>query len=137
SDGDKREFFQGELHYNKNIGNHNFGGVFRYEQSSKVFTQNIGSDLKNGIARRNQGIAGRVNYNFKARYYIDFNFGYTGSENFHKDYRFGFFPAISGAWNIGEEPLLKDVRWIDMFKVRYSYGKTGNDNLGDIRFPYL
>jgi len=137
SEGDKREFFEWELHYNKNIEKHNFGGVLKYTQSSKVFTQNIGDDLKNGIARRNQGIAGRVNYNFKSRYYIDFNFGYTGSENFHKDYRFGFFPAISGAWNIGEEPLLKDVRWIDMFKVRYSYGKTGNDNLGDIRFPYL
>jgi len=137
SNGDKREFFEWELHYDKNIEDHNFGGVLKYNQSSKVFTQNIGADLKNGIARRNQGIAGRVNYNWKSRYYIDFNFGYNGSENFHKDYRFGFFPAISGAWNIGEEPILKDVNWINMFKVRYSYGKTGNDNLGDIRFPYL
>lgn len=137
SDGDKREFFEWETHYNNNIGDHNFGAMVKYSQASKVFTQNIGSDLKNGIARRNQGFAGRVNYNWKSRYYVDFNFGYTGSENFHKDYRFGFFPAISGAWNIGEEPIVKKLGWVDMFKVRYSYGKTGNDNLGDIRFPYL
>jgi len=137
SDGDKREFFEWEMHYDRNIALHNFGGVFKYTQASKVFTQNIGTDLKNGIARRNQGLAGRVNYNYNSRYYVDFNFGYTGSENFHKDYRFGFFPAISGAWNIGEEPIIKKLGWVDMFKVRYSYGKTGNDNLGDIRFPYL
>lgn len=137
SDGDKREFFEWETHYNNSIGSHNFGGVLKYSQASKVFTQNIGTDLKNGIARRNQGIAGRANYNWNYRYFIDFNFGYTGSENFYKDNRFGFFPAISGAWNIGEEPILKNVKWIDMLKVRYSYGKTGNDNLGDIRFPYL
>lgn len=137
SDGEKREFFEWETHYNNNIGAHNFGAVIKYTQASKVFTQNIGTDLKNGIARRNQGFAGRANYNWNSRYYVDFNFGYTGSENFHKDYRFGFFPAISGAWNIGEEAIVKKLGWINMLKVRYSYGKTGNDNMGDIRFPYL
>src|SRR5699024_7167951 len=99
SDGDKREFFEWDLHYNRGFGAHQVGGVIKYTQSSKVFTQNIGTDLKNGIARRNQGIAGRANYNWNYRYFIDFNFGYTGSENFHKDHRFGFFPAVSGAWN--------------------------------------
>lgn len=55
-----------------------------------------------------------------------------------KDNRFGFFPAISGAWNVAEESIVKDnLKWVNMFKIRYSYGKTGNDNLGDTRFPYL
>lgn len=143
SDGERRDFFEWDLYYDKNLGNHHFGAVAKYSQSSKVFTQNLGGDLKNGIARRNQGLAGRANYNWNYRYFIDFNFGYTGSENFHRDYRFGFFPAISGAWNIGEEPIIKNLGWVNMFKIRYSYGKTGNDNLGkdnagnDIRFPYL
>lgn len=52
-----------------------------------------------------------------------FNFGYTGSENFHKDHRFGFFPAVSGAWNIAEETFMKGLTWLNMFKVRYSWGK--------------
>lgn len=143
SDGERRDFFEWDLYYDKQIGNHQFGAVAKYNQSSKVSTQNIGTELRNGISRRNQGFAGRVNYNWNYRYFVDFNFGYTGSENFHKDYRFGFFPAISGAWNIGEESLIKKLGWVNMFKIRYSYGKTGNDNLGknadgiDIRFPYL
>lgn len=138
SEGDKREFFEWDLVYDRGIGNHHFGGVAKYTQGAKVFTQNIGEDLKNGIARRNQGLAGRVHYNWNSRYFIDFNFGYTGSENFHADNRFGFFPAISGAWNVAEEPFLKDVEWVNMLKIRYSHGKTGNDNLGnDVRFPYL
>lgn len=91
SDGERRDFFEWDLYYNKEIGSHQFGAVAKYTQASKVSTQNIGSDLKNGIARRNQGLAGRVSYNWKYRYFLDFNFGYTGSENFHKDYRFGFF----------------------------------------------
>ena len=141
SSGDRREFFEWEFHYDRGFGNHHVGGTLKYTQASKVFTQGIGSDLKNGIPRRNQGLAGRVNYNWAYRYFIDFNFGYNGSENFHKDYRFGFFPAISGAWNIAEESFLKKAKWINMLKVRYSYGKTGNDKLqengNDIRFPYL
>ncbi len=139
SSGDRREFFEWELHYDRGFKLHHVGGVLKYTQSSKVSTQGIGSDIKNGIARRNQGLAGRVNYNWNYRYFIDFNFGYTGSENFHKDYRFGFFPAVSGAWNVAEEPFVKKIagKWLNMFKVRYSYGRTGNDNLGNDRFPYL
>ena len=141
SNGDRREFFEWELHYDRGFGNHHAGGTLKYTQSSKVFTQGLGTDLKNGIARRNQGLAGRVNYNWAYRYFIDFNFGYNGSENFHKDYRFGFFPAVSGAWNIAEESFLKKSKWINMLKIRYSWGRTGNDRLqengNDIRFPYL
>ena len=140
SDGDRREFFEWELHYDRGFKAHHVGGTLKYTQNSKVFTQGIGTDLKNGMARRNQGLAGRVNYNWNSRYFIDFNFGYTGSENFHKDYRWGFFPAVSGAWNVAEEPFIKNRlgEWINMFKIRYSWGKTGNDNLGNnIRFPYL
>jgi len=140
--GKRNEFFEWELRYNHGFNNHNVGGVLKYTQSAKTQTVNVGDDLKNGMARRNQGLAGRVHYNYASRYFLDFNFGYTGSENYHKDNRFGFFPAVSGAWNIGGEPLFKDMNWIDMFKVRYSWGKAGNDNFkdssgNDIRFPYL
>lgn len=141
SNGSRRDFLEWDLLYNNNVGRHNFGGVVRYIQSSEVFTQGLGTDLKNGIARRIQGISGRVNYSFGTRYFADFNFGYTGSENFHKDNRFGFFPAASVAWNIGEEAFLKDAEWVNMLKIRYSHGRTGNDRMGPsnnpIRFPYL
>ena len=138
SDGLRNEFFEAELHYSRGFKHHHLGGTLKYNQSSKIKTVGLGDDLKQGIARRNQGLAGRIAYNWNYRYFIDFNFGYTGSENFAAGHRFGFFPAISGAWNIAEESLIKKhLKWMNMFKIRYSYGKVGNDNLGNTRFPYL
>ena len=138
SDGLRNEFFEAELHYSRGFKHHHLGGTLKYNQSSKIKTVGLGDDLKQGIARRNQGLAGRFTYNWNYRYFIDFNFGYTGSENFAAGHRFGFFPAISGAWNIAEESLIKKhLKWMKMFKIRYSYGKVGNDNLGNTRFPYL
>ena len=138
SDGLRNEFFEAELHYSRGFKHHHLGGTLKYNQSSKIKTVGLGDDLKQGIARRNQGLAGRFTYNWNYRYFIDFNFGYTGSENFAAGHRFGFFPAISGAWNIAEESFIKKhLKWMNMFKIRYSYGKVGNDNLGNTRFPYL
>ena len=138
SDGLRNEFFEAELHYSRGFKHHHLGGTLKYNQSSKIKTVGLGDDLKQGIARRNQGLAGRFTYNWNYRYFIDFNFGYTGSENFAAGHRLGFFPAISGAWNIAEESLIKKhLKWMNMFKIRYSYGKVGNDNLGNTRFPYL
>ena len=138
SDGLSNEFIEAELHYSRGFKHHHLGGTLKYNQSSKIKTVGLGDDLKQGIARRNQGLAGRFTYNWNYRYFIDFNFGYTGSENFAAGHRFGFFPAISGAWNIAEESLIKKhLKWMNMFKIRYSYGKVGNDNLGNTRFPYL
>ena len=138
SDGLRNEFFEAELHYSRGFKHHHLGGTLKYNQSSKIKTVGLGDDLKQGIARRNQGLAGRFTYNWNYRYFINFNFGYTGSENFAAGHRFGFFPAISGAWNIAEESLIKKhLKWMNMFKIRYSYGKVGNDNLGNTRFPYL
>lgn len=135
--GDRREFFEAELHYNRAFGDHHVNTTVKYNQDSKIQTYNIGTDLKNSIPYRHQGLAGRFTYDWKYRYYLNFNFGYTGSENFASGNQFGFFPAMSTAWNIAEEPVIKErFKWLDMFKIRYSWGKVGNDNVGT-RFPYL
>lgn len=136
--GDRNEFFEAILQYDRSVKAHHFGATLKYNQDSKVQTVNLGDDIKNGVARRHQGVAGRVSYNWNYRYFADFNFGYNGSENFATGHQFGFFPAFSVAWNIAEEPIIKKhLKWMNMFKLRYSYGKVGNDNFGDIRFPYL
>lgn len=73
-----------------------------------------------GIDRRHQGLSGRFTYGWKYRYFVDFNFGYNGSENFATGHQFGFFPAYSVAWNMAEESFIKEKSpWINMFKVRY------------------
>lgn len=137
SSGSRYEYLEAELHYNRGFKDHNIGATLKYNQNSSISTVGIGGDIINGIARRNQGLAGRISYNWKNRYFADFNFGYNGSENFAKGHQFGFFPAMSAAWNVAEEGFIRNnAKWINMFKIRYSYGKVGNDNLGS-RFPYL
>lgn len=135
--GSRRTFLDLLLSYNRGFGKNNVGANLKYTYDSNVQTQNIGDDIKNSVARRNIAFAGQVSYNWDTRYFVDFNFGYNGSENFADGHRWGFFPAASAAWNLKREIFLRDLTWLDMFKVRYSYGKVGNDNMGGVRFPYL
>ena len=142
AEGNRNEIFEAELHYNRGFKEHHVGGILKFNQDSKVFTVGTGEDLKKGIARRHLGLAGRVSYNWNYRYFADFNFGYNGSENFADGHRFGFFPAVSVAWNVAEEPIIKkNFKWMNMFKIRYSFGKVGNDVLkignDQYRYPYL
>jgi len=77
----------------------------------------------------------RTTYNYAMKYFIEFNGAYNGSERFGPDYRFAFFPSLSGGWNIGEENFIKNLDFIDMFKVRASWGRIGDDNI-NARFLY-
>lgn len=136
STGERKEYLEAELHYNRSFSDHLIGGVLKYTQD-KIINTTSNSDVIQGIDRRHQELAGRFTYGWKYRYFVDFNFGYNGSENFAPNHQFGFFPAYSAAWNIAEEPIVKKhLKWMNMFKLRYSYGKVGNDTMND-RFPYL
>lgn len=135
--GSRKEFLEAEIHYERAFGDHRVSGVLKYSQDKNIDTSHYGEDIIKGIERRHQGLAGRFTYGWKYRYFFDFNFGYNGSENFAKGHQFGFFPAYSVAWNIAEESFVKkNLPWINMFKLRYSYGKVGNDYM-NTRFPYL
>lgn len=136
--GRKKEFIELWFDYNRSFAKrHNVTAAIKLNADSNQRTDNIGSDIKEGIPNRHQSLAGRLTYNYALRYFIDFNFGYTGSENFARDHKWGFFPATSFAWNVAEEKIVQaHFPWINMFKIRYSYGKVGNDNIGT-RIPYL
>jgi TonB-linked SusC/RagA family outer membrane protein len=137
SSGNRKEFLEAELSYGRTFEDHNIGAVLKYTQDNYVNTSGYGGDIMEGIARRHQGLAGNLSYGYKSRYYVNFNFGYNGSENFATGHQFGFFPAYSAAWNIAEESFVKDnIDWLGMFKIRYSYGEVGTDG-SSTRFPYL
>lgn len=144
SKGDRFENFEAELHYDRTFKNkHQLSGTVKYSQNQKNFTVDIGGDMIKGIAQRNQGLAGRATYSYDYKYFFDFNFGYTGTENLSRGNQFGFFPAASIGWNVAEEKWVKKhCKWLEMFKIRYSYGEVGNDKMQDrnnnaVRFPYL
>jgi TonB-linked SusC/RagA family outer membrane protein len=128
-----------ELGYGRNFASrHNVDGLLKSFVREQRQTQNLGTDIKNGLPRRNLSLAGRAMYNYMNRYLVEFNFGYTGSENFKKGNQFGFFPAVAVGWNIAEEKFIqKHLNWLNLFKVRYSIGEVGNDNFGGLRFAYL
>ena len=151
STGKRYENLEAELHYNRTFGDHMVGAVMKYSQDKLTNTSPNNhtatyDKIVQSIQKRHQGIAGRFTYGWKYRYFFDFNFGYNGSENFATGHQFGFFPAYSVAWNIAEEPIVKKhLKWLNMFKLRYSYGKVGNDKISsdDVedevrkRFPYI
>lgn len=78
---------------------------------------------------------GRVNYAYDSRYLFEANFRYDGSSRFHKDHRWGFFPSLSGAWRISEESFMESTRsWLDNLKIRLSWGKLGNSEIGNYEY---
>lgn len=83
------------------------------------------------------GVASRFTYAYDSRYLAEVNMGYNGSEQFAPKKRFGFFPAVSAGWVVSNESFLKDNSILTNLKLRASYGKVGNDKMGDDRFLYL
>lgn len=93
------------------------------------------SSYNASLGELNQGIAGRVTYDFDKRYFVELNFGYNGSDNFNDGHRFGFFPSYAAGYIISNEKYferLKNV--ISLLKIRGSYGLVGNA-YSDVRFP--
>lgn len=78
---------------------------------------------------------GRANYNFGQKYLLEFIWRYDGSYMFPAGHRFGFFPGVSLGWRVSEEAFWKkNVPFIEEFKLRASYGQTGNDQIGEWQY---
>jgi TonB-linked SusC/RagA family outer membrane protein len=121
---------QGSLVYNRLFEKHNLGGMLRAERD---YWDSGGADIPFNVL----GFAGRVTYDFDTRYFAEVNFGYNGSEQFSPKKRFGFFPSGSVGWAISNEEFLKDNPYLTFLKLRTSFGRVGNDKMGDARFLYL
>ena len=126
------------LNYNRSFGKHDVTGLLVLTASESL-TANAGS-LQLSLPSRNAGLSGRFTYGYDKRYFIEYNFGYNGSERFHKSHRWGFFPSASLAWMMSNEKWFKPLtKVVSNLKLRYSYGLVGNDNIGSSsnRFYYL
>ena len=78
------------------------------------------------------GYFARLNYDYKGRYLLEVNGRYDGSSRFLRGSRWVFSPSVSLGWRISEEPFFAPLRtWWDNFKVRFSYGQLGNQQLSE------
>ena len=129
--GEKQIYLEASLNYNRTFNDvHNVTAMALYMQKDR---QSQG----NGLPYKKQSFVARASYGYDNRYMLESSFGLTGSENFAKGYRYGIFPSIGAAWYISNEAFMKDLEdVVNKLKVRFSYGLTGNDNVGGTRFPY-
>ena len=134
----RRYHFESTLNYDKLFGaSHRVSGLVYYYMSDQKKTAESTSSLS-AIPVRYQGVSSRFTYSFRDTYMMDVNFGYTGSENFQPGKQFGFFPSIALGWVPTSYAFAKDAApWLDLFKIRASYGTVGNDRITSRRFPYL
>ena len=140
-DGDRTIYNELALNYRNTFGKHDVSGMLLYNQSDKLKTQ--AKNLVTSLPYRFRGIAGRATYGYDNKYFLEFDFGYNGSENFSPENRYGFFPSIGAGWVVSEEKFfepLKDA--IQLFKFRFSYGLVGNSRLMEEsddarRFAYI
>lgn len=79
----------------------------------------------------------RLNYSYMDKYLFEANGRYDGSSKFPRESRFGFFPSFSGGWRLSEESFMDATNeWLDGLKIRASWGKLGNQNVGSY-YPYI
>ncbi len=151
------------LNYDREFGKHHVGALIGYEAQVRkgdnyyaladlalgsptltaVNGQNQTVGLDNGLANlydiAYQSLIGRINYNYDDRYLIEGQFRYDGSSKFAPGHQWGFFPSVSAAWRISEEPFFKDsaLSFINQLKLRVSYGVTGDDNAEDFNYQWV
>ncbi len=125
-------YIEAALQYNNVFaGKHAVGAMLLYNQKEVQKDNDV-------YTFRKQGIVGRVTYGYDNRYFIEANFGYTGSETFAAKNRFGFFPAVGVSYILSNESFYPEAlkRVLSGAKIRASVGRTGNDDTGTSRFLY-
>lgn len=117
-------YYQAQLNWARDFGKHSVTamGLFSRQENAR------GSVMP---AYR-EDWAFRTTYNYANRYFFEYNGAYNGSEKFSKENRFAFFNSGAVGWMLSEENFMSFSRkWLDMLKLRLSYGEIGDDNLGD------
>lgn len=112
-------------------GNSNGQGTDKYGLSSgtgSVDAEGMIKGLSSSFAQwRSMYYTFSTHYAYKGRYMFDFSVRADGTTKFGPDRRWGYFPAVSGRWNIVDEPWMKATNnWLSMLSARVSWGKVGN-----------
>lgn len=76
-----------------------------------------------------QGFLARVQYNYGERYFVSGSYRRDASSRFAEGHRWGDFGSVGAAWLMSEEPFMDTAWWVNMLKIKASWGVQGNDNL--------
>lgn len=146
--------YQQLLTWNHRFGKHNVDALLGHEWFKTTYYYLYGSK-SSMIDRGNEELAGAIikgnansytteynnegwifrgQYDYDSKYFFSGSFRRDASSRFHPSHRWGNFWSIGGAWIISKESFLQDVTWLDMLKVKASYGEQGNDNIGNFRY---
>ena len=121
----------------------NLSGYISKFANDELFVLNAGLNVE---SQTNSGTAsewslrsyfGRLNYNYEGKYLLEANLRYDGSSRFASENRWGLFPSFSGGWRISEESFMQDLDVINNLKIRASWGKIGNNAIGNYRYLSL
>ena len=143
------------LSYSRAVGKHNFSiiagtdalkGDYRYLSVNGVGNPSDqlsinATDLAGRVATGYPSnfslvsYVGRATYDYASKYLLTLNFRRDGSSKFGPNFKYGNFPSASVGWIMSEEAFMKQLTFVDEFKIRGSYGIVGNQNIGD--FLYL
>lgn len=100
-----------------------------------IFTMNVAATPTTATSSRSEhrmaSIFGRILYDYNKKYLFSSAVRYDGSSRFGAETRFGLFPSLSGAWILSKENFMKDVSLINFLKLRVSWGKAGNNSIGN------
>ncbi len=115
-------YIDARINYERKFGDHAVGAMLMYMMREY---------RENQLPNRNQGLSGRVTYDYKNRYLAEVNFGYNGTERLARKSRFEFFPAVSLGWVVSNEEFWKPIYpHFNHLKFRASYGLVGSDDTG-------
>ncbi len=126
--------YKGLMDYQKDFGAHSVSAMayMFYQNLSKA---DVNSPWCLPYNRVSSGF--EATYAYDNRYLLKFDLGYSGSGQYARGSRYISTPAIAGAWVVSNEKFMKDIAWLNYFKLRASYGKTANDIDNQGRFAYL
>jgi TonB-linked SusC/RagA family outer membrane protein len=140
--------FGQQLNWNRKFGDHTIGALFGHEyyEYKHDYLYAAKANVVDGIDELRPAATlydadsysnkhaieswlGRVQYNYKDKYYFDASLRSDGSSRFHKDNRWGTFWSLGGNWRISAEEFMKNVKWVSNLSLKASYGENGNESL--------
>ena len=136
----RRMYMEGAVNYGRTFGVHDVSGLLLFNQSDFADAEEHVETYQAAIPYRQRNLVGRVTYGYDRKYMFESNFSYSGSDNFTPDNRYGLFASLGAGWVVSNEAFFEPIKAvIPHFKLRYSYGSSGNASLNspDHRFLYL